>query len=218
MKLVVIAKEPVPGRVKTRLSPPCSAGQAAAIAEAALADTLEAVAAVEADERVLVLEGRPGAWVPPGLRVIAQRGGGLDERLASAFEDVGGPALLIGMDTPQVTPAVLVGACRLLATDGVDAVLGAATDGGWWAVGLRAPDRRAFVGVPMSTPDTARAQRAHLSSLGLRVETLPALRDVDTWDDALVVADLAPATRFAAAVRGVAAHVGDRALMPGAVG
>lgn len=201
MKVIVIAKEPVPGRVKTRLCPPCSHGQAAAIAEAALADTLQAVSAADAGQPVLVLDGSPGPWVPSGFRVVPQRGRGLDERLASAFEDVGGSALLIGMDTPQVHPATLAGATALLLGDGVDAVLGDAIDGGWWAIGLRRADRRVFDGVAMSTPGTARAQRVRLAGLGLRVARLPVLRDVDTWGDALAVADLTPGSRFAAEVR-----------------
>jgi len=200
VNVIVIAKEPVPGRVKTRLCPPCSNDQAAAIAEAALADTLQAVSTADAGRPVLVLDGSPGRWVPPGLRVVPQRGRGLDERLAAAFEDVGGPALLIGMDTPQVHPAMLAGATAFLLGDGVDAVLGDAADGGWWAIGLRRADRRVFDGVAMSTSGTARAQLSRLAALGLRVARLPVLRDVDTWGDALAVAELAPGSRFAAEV------------------
>ena len=105
--LIVIAKAPVPGRVKTRLSPPCTPDQAAALARAALQDTLDAAACAAAGRRVVALDGAPGDWLPSGFEVIAQRGDGLGERLACAFEDVGGPAFLIGMDTPQVTPALL---------------------------------------------------------------------------------------------------------------
>ena len=105
--LLVIAKQPVPGRVKTRLVPPCTHDQAASLAEAALTDTLHAVLRVPARRRVLVLEGRPGPWLPAGFDVVPQCGGPLDERLAGAFAGVRGPALLIGMDTPQVTPGLL---------------------------------------------------------------------------------------------------------------
>ncbi|MFC9290815.1 glycosyltransferase, partial [Streptomyces sp. NPDC057052] len=65
--LLVIAKEPLPGRVKTRLTPPFAPWEAAALAEAALADTLAAVAAAPAVRRRLVLDGAPGPWLPPGL-------------------------------------------------------------------------------------------------------------------------------------------------------
>ena len=113
--LVVIAKAPVAGRSKTRLTPPCTPDEAALLARAALQDTLDAVAATPAARRVCVLEGEPGDWLPEGFEVIAQRGDGLDERLAHAFADVGEPAVLIGMDTPQVTPELLALACERLA-------------------------------------------------------------------------------------------------------
>jgi uncharacterized protein len=198
--LVVIAKAPRAGHSKTRLCPPCTPRQAATLARAALADTLEAVRAAPADRQVLVLDGEPGDWLPAGFEVVPQRGRGLDERLANAFDDVGAPALLIGMDTPQVAPSDLRRGLDLLDEPGTDAVLGPAPDGGYWAIGLRAQDPRAFLGVPMSTASTCRAQRKRLASLGLRVRDLPALRDVDLITDARAVAALAPSGRFARAL------------------
>jgi rSAM/selenodomain-associated transferase 1 len=200
--LVVLAKAPEPGRVKTRLCPPCTPDQAAALAAAALDDTLDAVRSASV-RAVLVLEAADGTdrarWRRPGLPIVPQRGDRLDERLAAAFEDVGGPALLVGMDTPQVTPGLLRRALDRLTRTDVDAVLGHAADGGFWAIGLREPDPRAFLGVPMSTDHTGAAQHARLHSLGLRVGTLAVLRDVDTAADAHVVAAAAPHTRFARA-------------------
>jgi len=198
--LIVLAKAPRPGRSKTRLCPPCTPRDAAALARAALADTLDAVLATPAARRVLVLDGPVGDWLAPGVEVVAQRGAGLDERLAHAFADVGGPALLVGMDTPQVTARDLARGLERLATPGVDAVLGPATDGGYWAIGLREAQPRAFLGVPMSTAWTGRAQHERLRRLGLRVALLPALRDVDRIADARAVAALAPAGRFARAL------------------
>jgi rSAM/selenodomain-associated transferase 1 len=199
--LVVLAKAPVPGRVKTRCCPPCTPEDAAALAEAALADTLAVVQAAPARRRVLVLDGDPGPWLPRGIDVVPQRGGGLDERLAAAFEDVEGPALLVGMDTPQVTVELLGEAAALLVADGTDAVLGPAADGGFWAVGLRRPDPRLFLGVPMSRPDTGARQRARLRAHGRRVGLLPVLVDVDDITTAGVVAALIPESRFASALR-----------------
>ncbi|MER7800016.1 DUF2064 domain-containing protein [Streptomyces parvulus] len=191
--LLVIAKEPRPGRVKTRLTPPFTPDEAAALAEASLADTLRAVAAAPARRRVLVLDGAPGPWLPPGFDVVPQCAGGLDERLAAAFAGCCGPALLIGMDTPQVTP-------DLLDADfaGCDAYFGPAEDGGFWALGLARPDPALLRGVPMSTPVTGAVQRERLLAAGLRVRDLPPLRDVDTADDARAVAALAPHGGFAA--------------------
>lgn len=200
---VVLAKAPLPGRVKTRLCPPCTPSEAAMLATAALTDTLAAVAAARARRRVLVLDGHPGPWLPAGFEVVAQEGDGLDERLGAAFEAVGGPAVLVGMDTPQITPALLGSAARTLASARRDAVLGRAHDGGYWCIGLRRADRRVFGGVPMSTERTGRAQLERLRALGLDVALLPRVRDVDTFDDALAVARRAPASRFAAALAAV---------------
>ena len=104
VNVLVIAKAPVPGRSKTRLCPPCTPEQAARVAEAALGDTLAAVLATPGIRPVLALDGAPGPWLPPGFDVVPQRGVGLDERLACAFEDAGGASFLVGMDTPQLTP------------------------------------------------------------------------------------------------------------------
>jgi rSAM/selenodomain-associated transferase 1 len=199
--VIVIAKEPRPGHVKTRLTPPYTPRQAAALAEAALADTLGTVAATPAVRRTVCLAGRPGDWLPAPVRVAGQRGNGLDERLACAFEDAyeGRPMVLVGMDTPQITPALLADAAAALGTH--DAVLGPATDGGFWLLGLREPDRALLLGVPMSRPDTGAAQLARLRRSGLTVALAPELTDVDTASDAAAVAARAPAGAFAAAVR-----------------
>ncbi|KIH97233.1 glycosyltransferase [Streptomonospora alba] len=205
--LLVIAKEPVPGRVKTRLEPACTAQEAADLAAAALADTLEAVLAAPARRRVLVLSGVPGPWLPErGFEVVAQADGGLDERLAAAFAACSGPTLLIGMDTPQVTPAVLWPALAEDAWQDADAWFGPAEDGGFWALGMSDPDPRLLRGVPMSTDRTGAIQRERLVRAGLRVRDLPVLVDADTPAAAARVARAAPAGRFAAAWR---RRVGD---------
>ncbi len=197
--VLVLAKAPVAGRVKTRLTPALSAQQAADLAAASLADTLEAVRRCGAERRVLALDGSPGPWLPDGFEVITQRGDGLAERLACAWDDVGGPGLQVGMDTPQVTPELLDASLAQLDQPSVDAVLGLAEDGGWWAIGLRGADPRVFRGVPMSSPDTGRRQRERLQRLGLRVDALPVLRDVDTVADLAPVSAAAPLSHFAAA-------------------
>ena len=144
VSLIVIAKAPLPGFAKTRLIPDLGPEGAAGVAAAALADTLWAVAETPAARRVLVLDGEAdGAdWLPAvdgrGFEVIPQREGGLGERLAGAFADSdAAPALLVGMDTPQITASLLEAAIARLCEDGVDAVLGPASDGGYWAIGLR---------------------------------------------------------------------------------
>jgi rSAM/selenodomain-associated transferase 1 len=213
--LIVIAKAPVPGRVKTRLCPPCSPWQAARIAEAALRDTLDAVAEAPASRRVLVVDGEPGPWLPDGFEVHAQVQGGLDLRLAGAFEAVAGPALLVGMDTPQLDAELLGAALATLTRSPNEAVMGPAADGGYWAIGLRRARPEVFEGVPMSTRWTARAQRHRLRRLAIPCTELSELRDVDTFDDALAVAAADPSSRFAAEVEAVRASI---TALPGKVG
>ncbi|MEU4192316.1 DUF2064 domain-containing protein [Kribbella sp. NPDC026611] len=205
--LIVIAKEPVPGRVKTRLQSEFTAAEAAALARASLVDTLSAIRATPAARRVLALEGEPGPWLPDGFEVVGQRGGGLDERLAAAFEDAydGSPMLLVGMDTPQLAPEL-----RAFRWSGWDAVLGLTEDGGYWCLGLRKPDRRALLGVPMSTEHTGADQLRRLWALGLRVRLLPTLRDMDEPRDAAFIAGEYPALRVSRLFRRLqhAAHPG----------
>ena len=197
VQLLVLAKEPVAGRVKTRLCPPLTPEGAARVARAALEDTLDVVRAVPAARRVLVLDGRYHA---AGFDVQPQRGGPMPERLAAAFDDCdpGLPTLLVGMDTPQLTAELLQQAVDRLAEH--DAVLGLAPDGGWWALGLQRPDGALLRDVPTSRDDTGALQLAALRSAGLAPHLLPELRDVDTADDARLVAALAPGGRFARAV------------------
>jgi hypothetical protein len=200
--LAVIAKAPLPGRSKTRLCPRLTPAQAAALAEAALVDTLTAVRQTPAARRLLILEGQPGPWLGPGFELLTQRGDGLDERLANAFADVPGPMFIIGMDTPQISPALLGRSLEQLSN--ADAILGPAVDGGYWGIGLRRGDPRALLGVPMSSASTLAAQREKLHRLKLSVAELPTLQDVDTYRDAVAVAAAAPRTGFARALASLA--------------
>jgi glycosyltransferase A (GT-A) superfamily protein (DUF2064 family) len=199
--LLVIAKAPEPGRVKTRLCPPCTPEQAAVIAAGALADTLTCVEQTPASRRTIVLCGR--YTVPPGWSVVDQRGAGLAMRLAHAFADTALPgtaSLLVGMDTPQITPTLLESVSAGLSD--ADAVLGPAIDGGWWTLALRDPHHaEALRDVPMSTSDTADRTVAALRRRRLRVRYAAVLRDVDTADDARHVAAGCRPGAFTAAVR-----------------
>jgi glycosyltransferase A (GT-A) superfamily protein (DUF2064 family) len=132
--------------------------------------------------------------------VVPQGDGGLDERIGAVLSRADGPTLVIGMDTPQVTSEQLEDAARALGSRGTDAVLGLAEDGGYWILGLAAPDPSTVLGVPMSRAYTGAAQLRRLEELGLRVQRLQSARDVDTFDDAIEVARRAPATQFAAAL------------------
>ncbi len=198
--VILLAKAPVPGRVKTRLCPPCSPDQAAEIARAAIVDSIAAITATPDIRPLVVLDGAPGPWLPSDIDTVPQVDGDLADRLTGAFAAVAGPAVLIGMDTPQVTPTQLRHAVGELMEPGTDAVLGPTVDGGFWVIGLRASDDRVFTGIPMSTTTTGEAQRLRLDALGFVTRGLETEIDVDTFADARTVAVRAPHTGFAAVV------------------
>jgi glycosyltransferase A (GT-A) superfamily protein (DUF2064 family) len=220
--LLVLAKAPVPGEVKTRLCPPATPTQAARIAAAAFLDTVDAVLAVPDVTPVVALTGDlahavDAAALTERLRaitVLPQRGTTLGQRIAAAYADTAAvvghrPVLQIGMDTPQVDATLLSHCLSLLDADGVDAALGSAIDGGWWVLGLRRPELAELIAhVPTSCPDTGARTMAALRASGARVVELPALSDVDTWEDAATVAADVPHGRFAAAVAAVVAALG----------
>jgi uncharacterized protein len=203
-QVIVIAEEPVPGLAKTGLTPPLRPEEAALVAAAALADTLDVVAAAPAARRVIALDGAAGAWLPGGFEVIGQRGGGPGERLAAAFADAHAsaqlPMVLIGTDTPQVTADMIGDAIASLESGEADAVFGPATNGGFWLLGLRRPDRSLLAGVPMASPDAGRVLLERLAGDGSRVALAPRLTAVGTFDAAEQVARQIPASRFAATV------------------
>jgi hypothetical protein len=201
LQIVVLAKAPAPGLVKTRLSPTYSPEAAARLANAALLDTLDAMCDAPAGGRFLALDGDFVGPLPTDVEVLHQRGDGLAQRIDTALYDVfartAQPMLLLGMDTPQVTAADLATAGARLAEARVDAVLGLAEDGGFWAVGLSRWIPGLFAGIEMSRADTGEQQLRRLHAAGLRVALLGLMRDVDTAGDARAVAEAAPWGRFA---------------------
>lgn len=207
--VLVVAKAPVVGRVKTRLGADIGMAHAASLAAASLTDSLLAcIDAVGPDRCHLALDGDLGA-VPAaaeldgllaGWKIRPQASGDLGARIAAAVAEVPGPVVQIGMDTPQIDAELLCEVAAGLETH--DAVLGEAADGGWWVLALRDPAAAgALSDVRMSTPTTYVDTLAALRAAGLEVAATAVLRDVDTVADADLVADLAPATSFAAAWR-----------------
>ncbi|MEV0247311.1 DUF2064 domain-containing protein [Nocardia sp. NPDC050712] len=207
--VLVVAKAPIPGFAKTRLTPPLTPAEAADLAAAALLDTLTAVRDSTAQHVVVAWTGEltraaRAAELDAALQdfeVFAQRGTDFGQRLACAHADAaraGLPVLQIGMDTPQADAALLAASARQLLDCG-ETVLGPATDGGWWALGLTDPQAaRLLADVPMSTDRTGELTRSALQDNGYAVHLLPVLTDVDH------VCDIAPVAahstgRFAAA-------------------
>lgn len=207
--VVIVAKECLPGRVKTRLARSIGDAAAARVAEASLQDTIAAVRRMPATRRVLLFDGTVLPHGVEGFSIMRQSDGGLDERLATMFDAMREPTLLVGMDTPQLTPEHVAPVFR--GGWDVDAWVGPALDGGFWALWLRSPDGALLRDVPMSRPDTGAVLADRLSAARLFVDELDALRDVDELPDALAVADLVPGSRFATTLRA------ELALLDGAV-
>lgn len=216
--VLVVAKAPVPGVAKTRLAAALGPEAAADIAAAALLDTLDAVAAAEVAARVVAVTGDLDAAsrfddiraAVTDFTVIPQRGADFADRLANAHADTAvaagpQPVLQIGMDTPQVTPELIVRSADALLS--APAVLGMATDGGWWALGVHSPtDADVLRAVPMSRDDTGAVTLRALRDTGINVIVIDELRDVDTVDDIAVVREVcSPDSRFARATTGLGA-------------
>lgn len=196
--VAVVAKECLPGKVKTRLTPALSPEGAARVASASLADTLSTVRALPAARRVLFFDGDVVPESADGFDVLHQPGGGLDERLGFLFDAIDGPLLLVGMDTPQVSADDLA---PVFDQPERGAWFGPAEDGGFWSLYLHDPTGDLLRGVPMSQDDTGAVQLARLTDAGLDVGILGELLDVDTVPDAERVAEIAPESGFTQALR-----------------
>jgi uncharacterized protein len=227
--VLVLAKAPVAGVVKTRLCPPATPEEAAALAAACFLDTMDTVLSLPWALPVVALSGdlraaHGAAEVSArlaGVATVPQRGDGLAERLVHAHHDAHGvgeglPVLQIGADTPQVSEATLALGARLLtARYGPQSVLGPATDGGWWALGLRRPEPSSVLRtVAMSRADTGIRTVEALKNADVEPELLPELSDVDYSADALEVAARIPGSRFATALAGMV-WATDHALSAG---
>lgn len=185
--VAVFARQPVPGRVKTRLARDLGAEAACRAYAELLERTLEAVAGVE-EAHYLFLP--PGDVIDTGRRGEGafarreQRGAGLGERLAAAFRELfeaGHDAVaLVGSDCPYLTPALLTAALDALAEH--PAALGPAPDGGYYLVAQRAPGYDLFSGIDWSTERVWRQTLDRLRRCGLTHAELPPLEDVDRVD------------------------------------
>ena len=208
--MLVMAKVPVPGQVKTRLGRVVGDHAAAELAACCLLDTLDVCETVFPHRRLrhVALAGDPGRSVRrtelserlDGWTVHPQRGEGLSERLAHAHADVartsGLPVVQLGMDTPHLGAEQLAAVAEAVG-HGNDAVLGPAEDGGWWVLAVTDPRfAEVLVAVEMSRERTYADTRAALEAAGARVVDTVTLRDVDTAGDAELCAAAAPSTRF----------------------
>ena len=184
--VVVFGREPVPGKVKSRLAAALGDVGATRVYSALLDHTLEV--AVQSGARVVLslADAPSGAWARrTGLVVEVQRGKGLGERLDDVFgrrfaEDER-RVVVVGSDCPWISPRHIAGAVAELAA--VDAVLGPAADGGYWLVAQRPPGLALFEGIPWSAPETLEHTRKRVVTLGGSWSELEELVDIDTVGD-----------------------------------
>jgi uncharacterized protein len=190
--LIIFAKEPRPGQVKTRLSPPLTPEEAAQLYHSFVLDILEEMARVP-EVRLAVAFSPLGAqtwWralAPPGTDLFPQEGADLGERMAWAFARgfaAGfGPILLRGSDVPDLPAAVVSEAKEVLAAGLAQVVLGPCPDGGYYLVGLSEPRPTLFEGPAWSSSTVLADTLAQVRQLGLRVHLLPSWPDIDTYDN-----------------------------------
>ena len=184
--LLVFARNPIPGRVKTRLIPAMGPASATAVYWRMLDDTLATCGRVHTDRRELWVDQTDPA---PALQALArhsdmslhvQTGDNLGSRMHAALAETlqtGESAILIGSDCPEYDPPYLETAFQAL--EQCDAVLGPAADGGYVLIGLRRADPGVFHDVPWGTAGVLAATRHRLRQLGWRWRELPIKRDVD---------------------------------------
>jgi len=192
LHVVVMAKYPVAGRVKTRLAARLGNDGAATLQTAFLRD-LAARLAVGGHVPTWAVDppDAPFAALIPGARTIPQRGAHLGARMGNALADVWAdgvrPTVLLGADLPHLPLERLDQAARALA-GGADVVLGPALDGGYYLLALARPAPSLFGDLRWGGPTVLTETRACADAAGLRVAQLAPERDVDTWDDLLALA------------------------------
>ena len=190
--LVILAKKPVPGQVKTRFCPPLSPEAAAALYHCFLLDILEEMGRLP--EVSLALAYSPPESLsffqkvaPPGCRLAPQEGKDLGERLVQAlawgFSQGFTRVLIRNSDSPNLPGRLILEARAALGAKGAEVVLGPCPDGGYYLVGLTAPHPRLFEEMPWSTDLVLNATRDRARNLGLALHLLPPWPDMDNYED-----------------------------------
>ncbi len=212
--LIVFAKIPHPGRVKTRLTTVLTEADACRLYTAFLRDALAQYGRLGVDVRLYLgppAEPIPDGLVPPGVSVHRQRGAGLGERMAAAFVETFAAGyervVIIGTDHPTLPTAFIEQAFAALA--GPQALcLGPSDDGGYYLLGMNAPYTSVFKGMTYSHGDVFRQTLGRCSATRAATTVLPMWYDVDTPDDLRrLAADLNAPDATASHTRGVMAEL-----------
>lgn len=221
--LIIFAKAPIPGDVKTRLCPPLDEEEAASLHGSLVLDAIERTKGLQGVTLYVagapdlehpffkVMEGRYGA------RLLLQRGPDLGSRMRQAMQDAfdqgAKDVILTGTDLPTLPRAHLVEALKLIKGHAV--VLGPTTDGGYYLIGLRKMMPGLFQGIAWSTTSVFAETKKKVEAAGLSLGLLPECRDLDTLDDlkafiALCGKDRAMTKRTEGALRLIGARLKER--------
>jgi rSAM/selenodomain-associated transferase 1 len=186
--LGLMAKAPFAGEVKTRLVPPLTPSEAAALNVCFLRDMAANIDEIKEISGLVVYtpagaESAFAGLLPEGFTLLAQHGSSLGERLCNATDDLltqGHSAVcLINSDSPTLPKSILIRAVEVLAKDGDRVVLGAAEDGGYYLIGLKHAHRNLFNQIAWSTADVLTRTKQRAAEIDLPVELLPPWYDVD---------------------------------------
>jgi len=190
--LVVVAKEPVPGKVKTRFIPQLSPAEAAGLYRCSLHDRITEISALNGVDRAI-------AYTPEdardtftelsldGFELFTQRGKGLGQRLNNIFQANlarGYQAVsIVDSDSPDLPKSIINESFGLLLSKQAEVVLGPCHDGGYYLVGLRKPYPELFRNIPWSTKNVLSTTLEKAGKMGLNVKLLSSWNDLDTFED-----------------------------------
>ena len=195
--IIVMVKAPLPGFAKTRLTPPLTRAEAAALSLCFVQDVVTSALTVT---RNLIVAFTPAdgrdmleAALPQGLIWFQQQGANLGERLDSvinhAAESGFGPIVVLGADSPTLPSSLIEQTIHILSAGDAEVVLGPTTDGGYYLIGLRKPQSAIFRNITWSSPETFEQTAGNIKQLGLSLFTLPPSYDVDTFADLKLLAN-----------------------------
>ena len=189
--LLIFAKTPVPGQVKTRLQSHCSPEQSAEIAKILLEESLNKACRFWPGETTLM------AWPDAndhlmvdiaqhyGIEVMTQADGDLGDKMAAAAERHGYPVAIIGSDTPHISERTLKSAYDFLQR--AQNVIGPSSDGGYYLLGLARPEANIFRDIEWGTSSVLQATMSRA-----QFERLEEMTDIDHWQDVLAAQSLVP--------------------------
>jgi rSAM/selenodomain-associated transferase 1 len=190
--LILFAKEPIPGKVKTRLVPPLTPEGAAELYGSMLRDTIARISLLKGIDRYLFHEGENGALeffikTAPGMTCLPQRGADLGERMAEALRQVFAighdVAVIIGSDSPDLPMDFISDSINILSAGDCEAVFGPTEDGGYYLVGMTRLHEELFIGIPWSSDRVMDETLARSAKAGIRASLLPPWHDVDSESD-----------------------------------